>query len=256
MKQSNLIASWALVFLSVWLVSGAAPVRADDKPSTDATLAAALRHRLAKHGIEAGGNVTVTVADSVITLQGTVPTLADRIQAVRDARETEERYKVTDELSVAPTDLTDAQITRHITERIQHFVFYNIFDWVEPKVENGTATLTGWVVEPWHKKQYLRLATGVRGVTKIKDAIKVLPASDYDDQIRREAAREIYNDPLLQGYAYDITKPIHIIVDNARVTLEGWVGSESEKAWATSLVEFHTDAVDVINDLVVKSKQS
>jgi osmotically-inducible protein OsmY len=70
------------------------------------------------------------------------------------------------------------------------------------------------------------------------------------------AAREIYNDPLLQGYAYDISKPIHIIVDNGRVTLMGWVGSEAEKAWAASLVEFHTDAVDVVNDLVVKSKKS
>jgi len=256
MKASNLLTLWVLALLTAWSAGAPAPARADDKPPTDAQIAAMLRHKLARHGIEAGGNVVVSVADSTITLSGAVPTLADRIQALRDAREAEERYRVVGDLSIAPSGLTDAEVTRQITDRIQHFVFYNIFDWVEPRVENGTATLTGWVVEPWHRNQYVKLVAGVRGVTKIKNGINVLPVSPYDDQIRREAAREIYDDPLLQGYSYNITKPIHIIVDSGRVTLEGWVGSEAEKAWAATLVEFHTDAVDVINDLVVKSGKS
>ncbi len=248
------IKSWAFILVSALLAGGTAPARADDKPPSDRELATAVRRQLLKHGIEAGDNVTVTVADSVITLEGAVSTLAERMQAVRDAREAEERYRVVDRLAVAPSGLSDVQMEQRITDRIQSFVFYNIFDWVAPEVKSGTATLTGWVVEPWHQGQYVKLAARVPGVTAIKNEIRVLPVSVYDDQIRREAAREIYDDPLLQGYAYDISKPVHIIVDSGRVTLLGWVGSEAEKAWAASLVEFHTDAVDVVNDLVVKSK--
>ena len=59
--------------------------------------------------------------------------------------------------------------------------------------------------------------------------IQVLPASPTDDQIRREEFRAIYGDPTLSKYAWGAVPPIHIIVNNGHVTLEGVVDNETDK---------------------------
>ena len=46
---------------------------------------------------------------------------------------------------------------------------------------------------------------------------------------------------------------MHIIENNGVVYLEGTVTSEVEKSWAENMVEFHTDAARVVNDLKVAS---
>jgi hyperosmotically inducible protein len=66
----------------------------------------------------------------------------------------------------------------------------------------------------------------VAGVT---NQLEVLPLSPFDDRLRLQIARAVYGHTALSRYAYQSLPPIHIIVDNGRVTLEGVVNNDMEK---------------------------
>jgi hyperosmotically inducible protein len=66
-------------------------------------------------------------------------------------------------------------------------------------------------------------------VTSVTNDLQVLPLSFHDDNLRIRIARAIYRDPALSRYAIQAVPPIHIIVNNGHVTLEGVVNNELEK---------------------------
>ncbi|MCX6625705.1 MAG: BON domain-containing protein [Acidobacteria bacterium] len=66
-------------------------------------------------------------------------------------------------------------------------------------------------------------------MTGITNNIEVLPPSGMDDQIRRAAFQTIYGQSQLNMYALRAVPPIHIIVKNGAITLEGAVGTEADK---------------------------
>jgi hyperosmotically inducible periplasmic protein len=74
-----------------------------------------------------------------------------------------------------------------------------------------------------------RLAQRVPGVRSVTNDLEVLPLSNFDDQLRIQVARAIYRDPVLSRYGIQAVPPIHIIVDNGHVTLEGVVNNDMEK---------------------------
>ncbi|HEV2445030.1 MAG TPA: BON domain-containing protein, partial [Candidatus Sulfopaludibacter sp.] len=69
----------------------------------------------------------------------------------------------------------------------------------------------------------------IEGVTEVVNRIRVLPLSELDDRIRMAAYRAIYSDPALTRYALQAVPPIHIVVDNGKLTLVGAVASEADK---------------------------
>jgi len=89
--------------------------------------------------------------------------------------------------------------------------------------------LLGQVSQPFKKDDLGRIARSVPGVTSVTNDLQVLPLSPMDDQLRLRVARAVYGDAVLNRYALGALPPIHIIVDNGRVTLEGSVGTEMEK---------------------------
>jgi hyperosmotically inducible protein len=70
---------------------------------------------------------------------------------------------------------------------------------------------------------------GIEGVEKVVNEIVVLPLSPMDDRIRRATYRAIYGAPPLDRYALQAIPPIHIIVNNGKVTLVGVADNESDK---------------------------
>ncbi|HUR20560.1 MAG TPA: BON domain-containing protein, partial [Vicinamibacterales bacterium] len=74
-----------------------------------------------------------------------------------------------------------------------------------------------------------------QGVTQVSNRIQVLPVSQWDDQLRIQLARAIYGNANFQGYGTMANPPIHIIVENGRVTLEGVVNSEVDRVLARSI---------------------
>ena len=89
--------------------------------------------------------------------------------------------------------------------------------------------LVGQVSEPFKKADLGRIAQRVPGVTSLSNDLKVLPPSPMDERLRLQVARAVYRDPVLSRYSMEALPPIHIIVDQGHVTLEGVVSTDMEK---------------------------
>jgi len=126
-------------------------------------------------------------------------------------------------------DNNDAQIERKVVHEILMYSRYTIFDNVNVKVRDGEVDLQGQVSQPFKKGDMARLAQHVAGVRSVTNELEILPTSFFDDRLRLQVARAIYRDPALSRYGIQSVPPIHIIVDNGHVTLEGVVNNEMEK---------------------------
>jgi osmotically-inducible protein OsmY len=69
----------------------------------------------------------------------------------------------------------------------------------------------------------------IEGVDAVNNQIEILPPSPNDDRIRQQVARTIFNDERLFRYSMGSVPPIHIIVKNGHVALEGAVNSQADK---------------------------
>ena len=252
MKRIKEFGGSALILAAVLLAATVimpAAARADKQ--SDKAVQTVIEKRLEDHGIK---NVKVMVSDGAITLTGEVATIYDKMKAEEYAGKVGEKYGIANNITIIPVKITDQELLDKVVEKINKNVFYSIYDWVTIRVENGIVTLSGWVYEPWHKPLYLHQVQKVPGVTEIQNDIQVLPVSLYDDQIRRRAARIIYDTDEFEPFSNIMTPPIHIIVDNGKVTLEGYVTSIYQKALADNLITVDTNAMQVINNLQVVNK--
>lgn len=146
------------------------------------------------------------------------------------------------------------------TERIIHEVrhelvmlpYYGVFDNLVYKVEGYTVTLMGQVTRPTLKSDAENVVKKIEGVEKVKNEIEVLPLSPGDDRIRRAEYRAIYSDTGLDRYALQAVPPIHIIVKNGNVALEGVVASEGDKNLAGIRANGVSGVFAVTNNLRVE----
>lgn len=204
---------------------------------------------LTQHELLTNGNITVTVSDGIVTLDGTVNSLRDVSQAEKYAHRAADDYAIVSHLKVPSGKVPDDQIAEQLAKKIGDYAFYSIFDWVSIDIKDGVATLKGWAHEAWLKKAFVRQAEKVPGITKIVNDIQVLPVSQFDDEIRHSAAEAIYDSPAFEPYLYGLNPPVHIIVDNGVVHLEGYVDSKIQSGTAENLAYLDTNAFQVINDL-------
>jgi hyperosmotically inducible protein len=88
---------------------------------------------------------------------------------------------------------------------------------------------------------------------RIDNQIEVLPISPTDDQIRIAVYRAIfrYDGPLFR-YATQVNAPIHIIVNNGRVTLKGNIDSAADSQVAYTAAKGISGVFDVKNELKVR----
>jgi hyperosmotically inducible protein len=128
--------------------------------------------------------------------------------------------------------VSDEQIAGKVVHEIRMYPRYTIWDNVNLRVVDGNVELTGEVSQPFKKADLGRLAQSVAGVQSVTNELRVLPLSPFDDQIRLRVARALFRDSSLSRYAMQAVPPIHIIVENGNVTLEGVVNSELEKTIA------------------------
>jgi len=129
---------------------------------------------------------------------------------------------------------------------------YSVFDFLAFRIEpGGTVRLLGQVVRPTLRADAERRVKKVEGVEQVVNAIEVLPVSQSDDAIRQAVARNIYNSTALDRYGFQGQPPIHIIVKQGRVTLEGVVDSESDKTVAGLKAREITGVFEVKNNLSI-----
>lgn len=129
----------------------------------------------------------------------------------------------------------DLQIFRDISDQVNRYSRFTIFDDVGASVTQGHVELTGWVTMPFKKDDIERRVRRVEGVTSVVNRIDVLPVSQFDDELRFRIARAIYGNSSFWNYAAMANPPIHIVVNRGRVTLTGVVQSNVERMLARSL---------------------
>ena len=106
---------------------------------------------------------------------------------------------------------------------------FTVFDNLSYRVDGSTVTLFGQVRDAIVKDLAAARVKRLEGVERVDNRIEILPASFNDDRIRRQVARAVFNDPRLFNYGIQPVPPIHIIVKNGRVNLEGMVRTQAEK---------------------------
>jgi hyperosmotically inducible protein len=122
------------------------------------------------------------------------------------------------------------RITKEVRHQLVLLPFYSVFDNLAYQVSpDGTVTLTGQVVNPTVKSDAENAVKHIEGVEKVVNKIEVLPPSPNDDRIRRAVYRAIYGNEVLSQYELRAVPPIHIIVNNGHVTLEGVVARQMDK---------------------------
>ena len=132
-------------------------------------------------------------------------------------------------------DRKDLQVFNDISAAVNGYTQFTIFDDVNAGVKDGVVTLTGKVTMPYKRDALEKRIEAIDGVRRIDNHIDVLPVSSFDDELRVRLARSIYGNAAFMNYAAMANPPIHIVVENSRVTLTGVVNSEVERALARSL---------------------
>jgi hyperosmotically inducible protein len=146
---------------------------------------------------------------------------------------------------------------RMIADEVRHQLvmmpYYGLFDWLEAEARaDGTVVLRGQVRRPTTKSDAEARVRKLEGVTNVVNEIEALPPSPSDDRIRLAMYRAIFNyDSILFRYATFAVPPIHIIVNNGRVTLKGFVASEMDKQVANTAARNVPDVFEVTNELMV-----
>jgi hyperosmotically inducible protein len=121
------------------------------------------------------------------------------------------------------------RIVKEVRHELVMLPYYGVFDNLVFRVDGSTVTLLGQVTRPTLKSDAENVVKKLEGVDKVVNKIEVLPLSPNDDRIRREVYRKVFSQPPLDMYSLRAVPPIHIIVNNGKVTLEGVVASEADK---------------------------
>ena len=145
-------------------------------------------------------------------------------------------------------DRTDLQVARDVSKQVLTYPQFTIFDSVHMQLNDGTVTLTGKVTMPYKKNDIEKRVAKIDGVQQVINQIDVLPVSQYDDELRFRIARAIYGNSSFWNYGSMANPPIHIIVENGHVTLDGVVNSNTDRMLARSLASGF-GAFSVTNDL-------
>jgi len=231
MRGTRLI--FAALTLALAAQAGFAKRQTDSTAQTTAKIEDKLYHaQVFKHG-----NVQVSVDAGVATLSGTVDSVGYKMDAERAARKVD-GVTVVDRVRVAADDVTARQIAEQARKEILTYYAYTIFDNVNLQFQDGRLAVSGQVTQPFKKSDIANFLAHIKGVAALDDNLEVLPASQFDDRLRLAVARAIYGDPFFVHYADRSLPPIHIIVKNGSVTLEGVVASKLDRTKAETDARF------------------
>jgi hyperosmotically inducible protein len=153
----------------------------------------------------------------------------------------------------AKTPQSAAEImAKEIRHELVMLPYYNVFDNLAYRVDGEKVTLFGQVTRPSLKSDAERAAKKVEGVASVDNEIEVLPLSPNDERIRMAVYRAIYSRGPLQRYRLNTVLPIHIIVQNGNITLEGVVANPGDRHLAGIAANGVNGAFTLKNNLEVE----
>ncbi len=156
-----------------------------------------------------------------------------------------------------PRDSANFQmwLTKQVRHELVMLPYYSLFDNLEYRIDGDRVILLGQVVRPTTKSDAESRVKKIEGVSSVVNEIDVLPESPMDDHIRWREYRAIYGNSFLTHYALAPVPPVHIIVKNGHVTLEGVVANEGEKNAANIAANTVPGVFSVTNHLRVEKEE-
>jgi hyperosmotically inducible periplasmic protein len=150
----------------------------------------------------------------------------------------------------------DESLSRMVHHQLLMLPYYSVFDNLTYTIEGSKVTLSGQVVRPTLKENAEAAMRNIEGVVVVVNTIEVLPKSATDNDLRRAVYRAIFEDEVLKQYAVQAVPPIHIIVKNGALALEGSVKSSGDKVLAGEKAAGVSGVQGVANHLVVREKET
>jgi hyperosmotically inducible protein len=160
--------------------------------------------------------------------------------------------------SQAANESVSPAVREKLIKGVRHAIlmlpYYGMFDNIQFELQGRTVILIGQVARPTLKPDAENAVKRVEGVERVVNNIEVLPPSPMDERLRRQVQQAIYSYGPLFKYSHIPNPPIHVIVKNARVTLEGVVDTETDKQLCSVRANQVSGVLAVTNNLqVVKS---
>src|SRR5205814_8116083 len=123
-----------------------------------------------------------------------------------------------------------ARVQEEVRHQLVMLPYLSLFDNLSFRVQSdGTVALMGQVTNPTLKSDAENVTKKVEGVERVENQVDVLPPSPMDDRIRMAVYRAIYGSDGFSKYAIQSVPPIHIVVKNGHVDLEGVVDNQGDK---------------------------
>jgi len=175
-------------------------------------------------------NLNAATEDGIVTLTGTVDLYQQKLDAAKKVRKMDKVAGVRNLIAVGTT-VPDAVLTAQLDRKLYYdrIGYDNLFNFVTVSVKDGVATLNGETKSYPARDSAVAIVNRMPGVKDVVNNIAVAPTSIFDDEIRIRATRAIYRDSVLSRYAIDPAKPIRILVNNGKLTLEGTVANAMDK---------------------------
>lgn len=121
------------------------------------------------------------------------------------------------------------RIVKEVHHELVLLPYYGVFDNLAYRVSpDGTVSLLGQVARPTLKSDAENAVKHIEGVERVDNQIQVAYVAD-GHQIRLATYRAIYGNSVLSPYGLRAVPPIHILVDQGHVTLEGVVAKQMDK---------------------------
>lgn len=155
-----------------------------------------------------------------------------------------------------PGERSPSRVEREVRHELVMLPYYGVFDNLAFKVDGNKVILLGEVIRPTLKSEAEAVVKRIEGVEGVENQIEVLPLSPNDDRIRLAVYRAIYRQASLSRYALQAVPPIHLIVKNGNIRLEGMVANESDKTLAGIRAKGVSGVFSVTNNPRVESANS
>jgi len=167
--------------------------------------------------------IGVSVANGVVTLNGTVATYAEKWAAERAAQRVEGVKAIAEEIQIKPIGMhakTDAEIAAVAATSLKAHVWVPTD--IQVTVQNGHVTLTGvvnWEYQRRAATNSVRFLAGVKGVSNQITLKPMAQPSAVKDEIKKALLRDAEID----------AGNVNVAADGSTVTLSGRVRSWGEK---------------------------